>query len=463
LVHQPLSGNNLKHQKDLTLTSFPSILKSRFRLVGKTARTVTWRNMSNYINRAIEPTIQQISSTFPVLLLTGPRQVGKTTMLRRLAEQGRRYVSLDDPDLRLLAKTDPGLFLQRYQPPVLIDEVQYATELLPYIKMRVDENRNPGDYWLTGSQVFRLMSNVSESLAGRVGIVSLLGLSNAEIHGYPSLPYSTDSKRLLKRVGEVKPQELPQIYQRIFRGSMPELYARPQVDWETYYRSYVDTYLKRDIMDLSQVADEMQFFQFMTAVAAHTARPVVYEELARAVGISSPTAKKWLSILVSSHVIALVKPYANNLLKRVVKMPLLHMLDTGLAAYLLKWGNPEALERGAMSGAFFESFIFSEIYKSYLNAGKEPPLYYYRDKDQKEIDLLIHQDGTLYPIEVKKAVSPGKAAIQHFDVLSPVEAPEKFGELASLKTSIGTGNVLCMASDVIPIDQKNWFVPAWVV
>ncbi len=419
--------------------------------------------MLNYINRAMEPTILQISSTFPVLLLTGPRQVGKTTMLKRLADEGRHYVSLDDPDLRLLARTDPGLFLQRYQPPVLIDEVQYATELLPYIKMRVDENRQPGDYWLTGSQVFRLMKNVSESLAGRVGIVSLLGLSNAEIHDYPSVPYSTDPERLVKRIVEVSPHELPQIYERIFKGSMPELYARPKMDWETYYSSYVDTYLKRDVRDLSQVADEMQFFNFMTAVAANTARPVVYEELARAVGISSPTVKKWLSILVSSHIIALVQPYANNLLKRVVKMPLLHMLDTGLASYLLKWGNPEALERGAMSGDFFKSFVFSEIYKSFLNAGKEPPLYYYRDKDQKEIDLLIHQDGTLYPIEVKKAVSPGRVAIRHFDVLSPVETPEQFGELASLKTKIGSGNVLCMASDVIPIDQKNWFVPVWVV
>lgn len=416
-----------------------------------------------YIKRALEATIIKTSQTFPVLLVTGPRQVGKTTLLRRLAEENRNYVTLDDPDARFLARNDPGLFLERYAPPVLIDEIQYATQLLPYIKMRADASKEKGAYWLTGSQVFRLMQHVSESLAGRVGIVSLLGLSSAEIYGYPSEPYTTDEKRLMKRMPDVKPLGLAEVYERIFKGSMPELYANPAVDWEIYYRSYVDTYLKRDIKDLTQAADEMQFYHFMTAVAAHTSKPVVYEELAKTVGISAPTAKKWLSILLSSHIIALVQPYANNVLKRMVKMPLLHFLDTGLAAYLLRWGNPEALERGAMSGAFFESFVFSEIYKSYLNAGREPPLYYYRDKDQKEIDLLIYQAGKLSPVEIKKAVSPGVSAIRHFAVLSPVETPEKFGETAHLKADVGTGNVVCMAGDLLPVDRKNWYVPAWLI
>ena len=416
-----------------------------------------------YINRALEATVARISDTFPVLLMTGPRQVGKTTMLRRLSKENRTYVTLDDPDVRFLAKKDPGLFMQRYLPPVLIDEIQYATELLPYIKMRVDSSGNKGDYWLTGSQVFRLMKDVSESLAGRVGIVSLLGLSNAEIHGYDNEPFTTDPNRLLKRMTTARQMSLKEMYERIFRGSMPELYANPAVDWETYYRSYVDTYLKRDIKDLTQVADEMQFFNFMTVVAAHTATPVVYEELANAVGISSPTAKKWLSILVSSHIIALVQPYHNNMLKRVVRMPLLHMLDTGLAAYLLKWGNPESLEKGAMSGAFFESYVFSEIYKSYLNAGKEPPVYYYRDKDRREIDLLLYQNGTISPVEVKKAASPGKAAVKHFNVLDPVQMPEKFNAIKELKVDIGSGSVMCMAKDLLPIDAKNWYVPAWLV
>lgn len=422
-----------------------------------------------YIRRAAEDTIMQISEMFPVLLVTGPRQVGKTTLLQMLSdmqrEQGieRKYVTLDDPDIRYLAKRDPALFLQRYTPPVLIDEIQYATELLPYIKMSVDRSKKKGDFWITGSQVFRLMNNVSESLAGRVGIVNILGLSDAEIYQIPSEPFSTDTKRLIKRLADVTPRGINEIYQRIFRGSMPELYADGKIAPETYYRSYVDTYLQRDIRDLAQVADEMQFYNFMTVVAAHTSRPIVYGELADAAGISAPTAKKWLSILVSSHIIALVQPYHNNVLKRVVKMPLLHFLDTGLAAYLLKWGNPEALEKGAMSGAFFESYVFSEIYKSYLNAGKEPPIFYYRDKDQKEIDLLIYQNGILSPIEIKKAASPGKTAIKNFRVLEPVNKADTFDGLETLKVEIGTGSVICMANDLLPVDEKNWFVPVWLL
>lgn len=422
-----------------------------------------------YIKRAAEASIQKFSNMFPVLLVTGPRQVGKTTVLQKLAqdqkEMGieRKYVTLDDPDVRYLAKKDPALFLQRYSPPVLIDEIQYATELLPYIKMSVDRSRQKGDYWLTGSQAFRLMKNVSESLAGRVCIVNLLGLSDAEIYQTPSEPFSTDTDFLMKRISVAKPRGLNEIYQRIFKGSMPELYAEKTIDWDIYYRSYVDTYLQRDIRDLAQVADEMQFYNFMTVVAAHTSRPVVYQELASAAGISAPTAKKWLSILVSSHIVALVQPYHNNVLKRVVKMPLLHFLDTGLVAYLLRWGTPEALERGAMSGAIFESYVFSEIYKSYLNAGKEPPVFYYRDKDQREIDLLLYQNGILSPVEIKKAASPGRTAIKNFRVLDQVGTAEPFDGLETLKVEIGTGSVVCLAADLLPIDEKNWYVPVWLI
>lgn len=422
-----------------------------------------------YIKRAAEASIQKFSNMFPVLLVTGPRQVGKTTVLQKLAqdqkEMGieRKYVTLDDPDVRYLAKKDPALFLQRYSPPVLIDEIQYATELLPYIKMSVDRSRQKGDYWLTGSQAFRLMKNVSESLAGRVCIVNLLGLSDAEIYQTPSEPFSTDTDFLMKRISVAKPRGLNEIYQRIFKGSMPELYAEKTIDWDIYYRSYVDTYLQRDIRDLAQVADEMQFYNFMTVVAAHTSRPVVYQELASAAGISAPTAKKWLSILVSSHIVALVQPYHNNVLKRVVKMPLLHFLDTGLVAYLLRWGTPEALERGAMSGAIFESYVFSEIYKSYLNAGKEPPIFYYRDKDQREIDLLLYQNGILSPVEIKKAASPGRTAVKNFRVLDQVGTAEPFDGLETLKVEIGTGSVVCLAADLLPIDEKNWYVPVWLI
>ncbi len=416
-----------------------------------------------YIKRAIEDSVIQASKTFPVLLVTGPRQVGKTTLLQHLAGQERKYVTLDDPEVRFLAKDDPSLFLQRYEPPVIIDEIQYAPEILPHIKMYVDRSKSKGDFWLTGSQMFHMMKNVSESLAGRVGILNLLGLSGSEINGIHSEPFTTSPERLIARVKTAHKMSMPEIYEHIFRGGMPALYADNEINFETFFSSYMNSYLQRDIKDLTQVADEMSFYNFMVAVAARTGRPVIYDELAREAGISAPTAKKWLSILVSSHIVALVQPYHNNVLKRIVKMPLLHFLDTGLCAYLMKWGNAQTLERGAMAGSFFESWVFSEIYKSYLNAAKVPPIFYYRDKDKKEIDLLLTYDGMLFPVEVKKSASPGSEAVKHFKALDPVTEPERFGELEQYKMQIGTGVVICMANDILPVDKKNWFIPAWLL
>ena len=416
-----------------------------------------------YIHRAMEESIKKISATFPVLLLTGPSQVGKTTLLSHLAAENRKYITLDDPDIRLMAKTDPALFMQRYAPPLLIDEIQYAPEILPYIKMSVDKNRQNGDFWLTGSQMFHMMRNVSESLAGRVGIVNLLGLSHSEISGISSEVFTTEPDRLMARLNKTPRMGLNEVYERIFKGSLPVLYGENPPELTSFYRSYINTYLQRDIRDLTQVADEMAFFNFMTVAAARTAQPVRYEDIAREVGITSPTAKKWLSILVSSGIAALVQPYYNSVLKRVVRAPLLHFLDTGLCAYLLKWGNAETLERGAASGAFFESYVFAEIYKSYINAGLEAPVYYYRDRDQKEIDLLLYLNGTLYPIEIKKSASPGKEAVKHFKVLAPVSQPERYGALEQYKIEIGAGGVICMAQDVLPLDSKNCYIPVWLI
>ena len=406
-----------------------------------------------YIERAIEKTVREISTTFPVLLLTGPRQCGKTTMLKYLAAEGRNYVTMDDPDVRKLARNDPSLFMQRYTPPVIIDEIQYAPEILPYIKMYVDNSGKMGEFWLTGSQLFHSMKNVTESMAGRVGIVQLAGLSSCEISGTGSEPFTIDSQRLLERLKTAKKLSLQEIFRRIWLGSMPALYANDKLDRDRFWMSYVDTYLKRDIADLTQVADESAFLTFMEVAAAHTGKPVVYQELALDAGISAPTAKKWLSLLVSSQLAVLIEPYHNNVLKRAVKMPLLHFMDTGLCAYLLKWNSPQTLERGAMSGALFESWVFSEIYKSWQNAGHRPPVYYYRDKDKREIDLLLNYNGVLYPVEIKKTGSPGEKTVKNFSVLNNGQQGQ----------ATGPGAVICMASDLLPIDRNNWAVPAWMI
>ena len=288
---------------------------------------------------------------------------------------------------------------------VLISEVQYAPELFPYIKIIVDKRKTPGDFWLTGSQMFRMMKSVTESLAGRVGIVPMLGLSSSEIDGWHSGPFEMEIETLSRRFSEAVPKTRTEVFERIFKGSMPRLYDVDNLNRELYFESYLDTYLSRDIRDLEQVADETTYMNFIRIVAARTATNVNYEALAQEAGISAPTAKKWLSILVSCGIVALIEPYSNNALKRVIKAPRMYFLDTGLCAHLMGWGSAQVLESSAMSGEFFETWVVSEIYKSYLNAGKRPPLYFYRDSNKREIDLILYQNGMVNPIEIKKGAA----------------------------------------------------------
>ncbi|NLS96896.1 MAG: ATP-binding protein [Planctomycetaceae bacterium] len=399
-----------------------------------------------YVDRTLSGPLAAASRQFPAILISGPRQVGKTTLLRHAAEAERRYVTLDDPQARTLAKDDPGLFLQRFAPPVLIDEIQYAPELLPHIKMVVDSRQRPGDFWLTGSQHFHLMQGVSESLAGRVGIVNLLGFSRRELAGHservePFLPgdYAT--------TGEERPLGLMELYQTVWRGSLPRIALDAEVDRDLFYGSYVQTYLQRDVRTLASVGDEMAFTKFLRATAARTGQLLNLADLARDVDVSPNTAKSWLSILKSSGVVYLVEPYHSNVTKRLVKTPKLYFLDTGLAAYLTEWSSPETLEAGAMSGAILESWAVAEVIRSYWHAGRQAPIFYYRDKDRREIDLLIFRDGTLYPIEVKKATAPSKKDIRHFSILDRLDVPR------------GPGAVLCLTESPMPITETVWAVP----
>jgi predicted AAA+ superfamily ATPase len=406
--------------------------------------------MAVYITRALENEILEASEQFPALIVTGPRQVGKTTMLQKLADEKRKYISLDDPIARETAIREPALFLQRYEPPVLIDEIQYAPEILPYIKIYVDTHKRTGDFWLTGSQAFHMMKNVTESLAGRVAVIRMFGLSNSELAGAPNEPFVCDREMLIERFSKRAPQGLKDVYERIYTGAMPAAHGK-LFNWERFYSSYVNTYLQRDVKDLTQIGDELAFLGFMTACAARTGQQVNYADIAKDVGVSAPTVKQWLSILVSAGIVVLIQPYFNNVLKRAIKSPNMYFTDTGLCAYLTRWDSAKTLEVSAMSGAFFETYAVNEILKSYYNAGKRPPVYYYRDTDGREIDLIIERNGTLYPIEIKKSANPGRNAVKNFSVLEKANQP------------VGAGCVVCLYHDVAPLDRSNCLAPVWII
>lgn len=404
-----------------------------------------------FIERTLKRYFLEMSSFFPVMLLTGPRQVGKTTFLTQIAEPEREYVTLDDVLLCEFARNDPKGFLERYKPPVLIDEVQYAPELFPYIKIRVDEKRkddhehSSGMYWLTGSQQFQMMKGVTESLAGRIGIVDMLGLSEDELQRRPSMPFLPDREFQVQRAD----LDTPALYRQIWQGSYPEIQGVNAALRDAFYASYLRTYLERDVRTLENVTDLDRFLRFIRSTAARTGQLLNYSDIARDADVSVMTVKSWMSILRASGLVYLLEPYSNNLTSRLVKTPKLYMLDTGLCAYLTQWPDSKVLEAGAMAGAIFESWCFAEILKSYYHHGKSrPSFFFYRDRDQKEIDLVIEEAGTLYPIEFKKSSSPSPDDCRHFEVL------ERFGK------PVGMGALISMYPEVIQRLPKCRFIPA---
>lgn len=404
-----------------------------------------------YIQRHLENQVREASGCYPVVMVCGQRQVGKSTMLYHIKEEERRYVTLDDGNARRLAEKDPALFFETYGYPLLIDEFQRVPSILLEMKRIVDEKAlagegNSGMYWLTGSQKFKMMRDVSESLAGRIAVFDMSGLSSAEIEGREGSVFYPSIDKLRERVRNYVPKNVHKLYEQIFRGGMPKLIAE-NLDRERFYADYINTYLERDIKDLALVGKLGEFYDFLVFMAARTSMELKYSEIANAIGISAPTAKEWVSILERSGIIFILRPYYSNITNRLVKTPKMYFLDTGLAAYLCRWPSAETLENGAMDGAFFETYVVSEIVKSYYNAGRRPDLYYYRDIDGKEIDLLLVEGDKIYPMEIKKAKAPN-------------HADKNFSVLNKLKLEVQTGIILCMADEMVPYNREAWYFPA---
>jgi len=400
----------------------------------------------DYYSRHIEAALRRAVESFPVVLLTGPRQVGKTTLLEHLREEGRRYVTLDDIVVRSQAREDPALFIRQYPPPVLIDEIQYAPDLLSYVKMEVDRRKQNNLYWLTGSQQFHLMANVTESLAGRVAIVNLLGMSWREKEKLPG----PDAPALLDAAGPtgaaVRQGTPEELFGTIWQGGFPALVSGVSGDWELYYRSYLQTYVQRDVRDLKNIGDLEQFTRFLRSCAARTSQVLNLSDLADDVDVSVKTIKSWLSVLEASYQIYILRPHFDNRLKRLIKAPKLYFLDTGFCCYLTGWLQPEALQHGAMAGPMFETFVIGELLKRYWNHLKEAPLRYYRDREKREIDLLVETEREIYPIEVKLGATPRSEWIDAFGCIR----------------GYARGGVVCQADSIREIRNRVHVLP-WTV
>ena len=406
----------------------------------------------NYIKRDIENKILALSQEYACILITGPRQVGKTTVLRKLMSSNRNYVTLDDLEERKLAKTDPALFLQMHDLPLFIDEVQYAPELFSYIKIAIDNGAVPGSFWLTGSQSFRMMELAQESLAGRAALLHMPSLSQHEIYGSgDNTPFTVELKALKARKTTGAPANLEGIYQRIWKGSLPGYVSGKFTDREVFYSSYLQTYIDRDVSELVALTDKLLFRDFIRAAACRAGQMLNVHDIAQDVGVSDDTAKRWLQVLEKSDIIFYLRPYSNNLLKRTIKTPKMYFFDTGLVAYLTRYSSPEILQNGAINGAILENYVVAEILKSYQNDAQDCLLWYYRDKSSNEIDMVIESDGQLHPLEIKRSVNPGSELVGAFSILDKGSVPR------------GTGAILCMRPELSAINAENYIVPIWMI
>jgi len=401
-----------------------------------------------YIHRHLEQEVIKASQGYPVVMVTGPRQVGKTTMLKRLAGEDRKVISLDNPTVRLLAQNQPSLFLEQYKPPIVIDEIQYVPELLTYIKIAVDNSNLNGQFWLTGSQMFPLMRGIQESLAGRVRLLYLNGLSQSELAGRENEAFPPSVDTLLKRKKTEGESKSP--FSAMLMGGFPRLLTQEMVTRDGFYSSYLQTYLARDVKEITNVLDTGKFLQFVSLVAARTAQELNLASFSRDLGIDGTTVRRWLNILETSGIIVNLPAFSNNLGKRIVRRPKLHFLDIGLACFLCGIEDEEALSKSPIRGALFESWVISEVYKSWWNQGKQPRLFYYRDAAQKEIDLLIDRNSKLYPFEIKLNINSSHV-FRNFEVLENMHTPVDFG------------GAIYSGTELVALKDNYWIIPASLI
>ena len=406
-----------------------------------------------YIKRSLERKFLKMSETFKVVMVTGARQVGKSTMLKHLAEDtGRVYVSMDDADLRELANNDPKLFFQMYQPPVLIDEVQKAPALFEEIKIICDNSDERGQFWLTGSQSRKLVKQAGDSLAGRICVLKMYSLSAKEVADRADdIPAEYSITSLISRSSTLPKNNILDVYTRIWEGGMPDMLNMDAEQRREYWNSYIDAYLMRDAVDDNGIIDTEGFRKFLRACAAFSGRLLNYADLGSAAGVSGTTAKEWLKVLQSMGIVYLLEPFFSNELKRMVKTPKLYFCDTGLCAYLSSWISRDTLMNGAASGHFLENYVVTEMIKNASYGEREMSLNFYRDKNQKEIDLIVEIDGVLHPFEIKRSASPERKAIKAFGVLEKSDR------------EVGAGGIICMAENPFPIDANNSLIPVNVI
>lgn len=406
-----------------------------------------------YIRRHLEQEIIKASQQFPIVMLTGARQTGKSTMLMHIKEENRSYVSLKDMRYKKLAKEDPSLFFQTVGERLIIDEFQEVPSLLDEIFNIVETKKLNGEeyrglFWLTGSQKFKMLEGVSQSLAGRVAVFEMLPLSTQEIENKEHWQFTGDISTLSLRSKSESVKSLREVFDNIFTGFMPDVVAN-KIDRDLYYSSYVNTYLERDVKNLIQGGMMSKFYDFLVCIASQIGCELKYDKISNNISVSAPTIKNWVSILEKSGILYILHPYFNNISKRLVKAPKLYFTDTGLAAYLTSWPSSRTLEAGNMAGEYLENYVVMEIVKSFVNSTKRPNIYYYRDIDKREIDLLIQSGEALYPVEIKKAAFP-----QDADKNYP--AIQKFGTIKPLV-------VVCFSDKFIPLKPTAYLCPVGVL